>query len=57
MHIIKDNKTNKYLTKKQIFAEHTFTNNINFAYTYGRKEEAQDVIDMLGFKDCEVIEI
>lgn len=57
MHVIKDIKTNKYLTKKQIFSEYTFTNNINFAYTYEGEKEAQSVIEMLDLKDCKPIEI
>lgn len=57
MHIIKNKKTNEYLTKKQIFAEHTFTNNINFAYAYPSKKEAEGVIQMLDLSDCEAIEI
>ena len=53
------NKNKQYLTRRGIDADYTFTDNNNFAYVWGRIEEAETVRNILtdyqGITDLEII--
>ena len=47
------NKNNQYLTRKGMFDDYSFTDNNNFAYVWGKIEEAEAVRNIL--VDCQNI--
>ena len=52
------NKNNQYLTRRGIDADYTFTDNNNFAYVWGRIEEAETVRNILtDYQDINDLEI
>ena len=53
------NKNNEYLTRRGIDTDYSFTDNNNFAYVWGKIEEAEAVRNILtdyqGITDLEII--
>jgi len=55
------NKNNQYLTRKGIDSDYSFTDNNNFAYVWGKINEAEAVRNILtdyqGITDLEIVMI
>ncbi len=55
------NKNNQYLTRKGMFDDYSFTDNNNFAYVWGKIEEAEAVRNILtdyqNITDLEIVTI